>query len=321
MVPASVAVRLPNWVGDVCMALPALHLLLETGCRLHLLGRGWTRELLAGMGGEVHDLPRGLWSAARVWRSVGASEGILLTNSFHSALQARIAGVRVWGYRSAGRNVLLRRSLSRPRDRCHEVEVLHQLALTFCLDHELTFREKVPSLRLELPLHPEHRRKANFALNAARLNQPFIVVAPLAAGTIRGRSKAWPGFSELTRQLGAEGHRLVICPGPGEEGLAHEITPVATPLNGLSLGAYAAVCAQARLVIGNDSGPCHLAAAVNAPVLSVFGLGEPWRTAPWGGAWVGSDSAWPDVPEVLAACKGLLDLPSRDIASVRGRAA
>src|SRR5690606_4116260 len=44
-----VCVRLPNWVGDACMALPALHLLSRAGYSLVLAGRPWARDLLAGL--------------------------------------------------------------------------------------------------------------------------------------------------------------------------------------------------------------------------------------------------------------------------------
>ena len=68
----------------------------------------------------------------------------------------------------------------------------------------------------------------------------------------------------------------------------------------LGLGAYAAVCADARVTVANDSGPMHLAAAVDAPVLGVFGPGDPRRTRPWGprAHWLGGDGAWPSAKAV-----------------------
>lgn len=306
MSPVNVSVRLPNWVGDVCMALPALQLLRESGCQLQLLGRGWARDLLAGFDGEVRVIPHGFRNAARAWRRAGASDGILFTNSVSSALQARAGGVSTIGYARAGRRYLLSRSLPRPLGRYHEVESLFALALAFCRQYRLPVARQVPGSRLHLPLHPFHRRLADQILDSAGLGPFFIVVAPLASGKIRGRSKAWPGFFDLGKRLLAEGHRLVMCPGPGEEAEAMEVVPGATSLNGLSLGVYSSICARAQLVVANDSGPSHLAAAVNAPTLAIFGLGEPWRTSPWGGTWVGSSSGWPDVAEVQAACDTLL---------------
>jgi heptosyltransferase II len=307
MPPTTVAVRLPNWVGDVCMALPALQLLLDTGCRLHLLGRGWARDLLDGLPVEVHALPNDMANAARLWRDCGCRHGVLLTNSLSSAIQARLGGVLSLGYRQAGRSLFLEHSLVRPTGRRHEVELLFSLARSFCEYHGLPVSREVPQPRLSLPLHPRHDQAAAAALQTARIEPPFLVIAPLAIGTIKGKSKAWPHFPELCRQLTRAGHRLVVCPGPGEEVAASQAAPGAAVLEGLSLGAYAAVCTRAQLVLANDSGPSHLAAAVNAPVLAVFGLGEPWRTSPWGGTWIGSETGWPHLAEVQSACESLLE--------------
>jgi heptosyltransferase II len=308
--PTAVTVRLPNWVGDVCMALPALHLLLDAGCKLHLVGRGWARDLLAALPADVHAAPHKLGAAAWLWRNLGARHGLLLTNSLSSAIQARLGDVSAVGYAGAGRGLFLGHSVPRPSRRQHEVELLFELARVYCERHGLPIRRSAPDTRLALPLHPRHQHAARMALDEARIEGAFMVIAPLAIGTIKGRSKAWPLFPELCRELTARGHRLVVCPGPGEESAALAAAPGAMMLSGLSLGAYAAVCTHAALVVANDSGPSHLAAAVDAPVLAVFGLGEPWRTCPWGGTWIGSESGWPELSEVLTACELMLEQPT-----------
>ena len=101
--------------------------------------------------------------------------------------------------------------------------------------------------------------------------------------------------------MDAAGKQIVICPGPGEESRCQPFSQHATVLPGLSLGAYAAVIAGAELLIANDSGPMHLASAVNAPVLGIFGHGDPGRTRPWGGRYLGGYGHWPSVEAVLAA--------------------
>ena len=71
-------------------------------------------------------------------------------------------------------------------------------------------------------------------------------------------------------------------------------------LTGLGLGAYAAVCARARRVLSNSSGPAHLAAAVGASVLGVYFSGwTPGWPAPWGGEVVDVEDGWPTVEDVL----------------------
>ncbi len=289
------------------MALPAIHLLLDTGSPLQCLGRGWTHDLLAGLPISVHTIPHGIRPAVKVWRNCEAERAVLLTNSLSSSLQARIAGISTIGYRGMGRGYLLSHSLRKPVTRVHEVEHLFRLALAHCHQHGLPTSRNSTGSRLNLPLTATHLSQAAGSLHQAGIEGPFLVIAPLAVGKIKGRSKAWPGFPELCQRLRADGHLLVVCPGPGEETAARNSAPGAVVLEGLSLGAYAAVCARSSLVVSNDSGPSHLAAAVSAPVLAVFGLGQPWRTSPWGGAWVGSHRGWPTVTEVHRACLEQLD--------------
>jgi len=306
-------VRLPNWVGDVCMALPALHALEERGVALRVVGRGWAADLLAGQGWPATALPATVRDAARVLRAEGVRRGLLLTNSLSSAIAFRLGGVSALGYRNEGRSLLLGRALSRPAP-CHEVEVFWWLAREAATWLSLPALPDAPPERLGLRLAASHEAAAQTALDAAMSGHAaatargFVVIAPLAAGATRGMSKAWPGFADLSRALAARGVPTVCCPGPGEEGATREAAPAALQLGGLGLGAYAALCRRARLTVANDSGPMHLAAAVGAPVLGIFGPGDPARTRPWGpGArWLGGNGRWPDLNEVESAVEGLI---------------
>lgn len=311
-VPAHpLCVRLPNWVGDVCMALPALALLRRAGWDLRLYGKGWAADLLAGLPDRVDKLPPGLLAGARALADSQAREILLLTNSFGSALMARLAGLDACGTAGDGRTLLLRRAL--PRRRGHEVDVFWRLAGGLIASHA---GEWTPSLsgfpqpppRLALPLHDRHRHAATSALQAAGVHGSYIVLCPLAVGTIAGRSKVWPHFSTLATDLRADGLTIVACPGPGEEAATAAALPGAVLLPGLGLGAYGAVLAGADGVVANDSGPMHLAAAVDAPVLGIFGVSDPRRTRPWGirCAWVGSAAGWPDLVTVRAAFHSLM---------------
>jgi heptosyltransferase-2 len=302
------AVRLPNWVGDVCMALPALQLLQAQGFPLTLFGKRWAVDLLAGLGCDVQPLPKGIWSAAGAVRASGARRGMLCTNSFGSALQWRLAGVATCGHRADGRSLLLGKGLARPGP-IHEVMAFHRLAVTTAGWCGRPTSAQVPD-RLGLPLTEGHRATAAAALAQARIDGPFHLVAPLATGLIGGKPKVWPSFPLFTRMLISAGVTVVACPGPGEEELTQRTAPGAILLPGLGLGAYAAVCAQAQAVIANDSGPMHLAAAVGVPVVGVFGLTDPGRTRPWSptGVAVGSRHGWPQLKDVWEALLALAPL-------------
>jgi heptosyltransferase-2 len=300
-------VRLPNWGGDLCMALPALSALEARGVALRPAGQRWAADLLAGHGWPVLRLPAGIRAAAGALRPVGARRGLLLTNSLSSAAAFRLAGVAALGHRQDGRSLLLGRGIARPGAGLHEVEVFWRLARETAEWLALPALPGSPPARLGLRLAPAHVAAADDALRGAGIGAApgFVLIAPLAAGTIGGKSKVWPGFAELARGMAADGIRMVCCPGPGEESAAREAAPDAAHLTGLGLGVYAALCARARLTIANDSGPMHLAAAVDAPVLGVFGPGEPARSGPWGPSAraIGGRGRWPDV-KTVAACIG-----------------
>lgn len=283
------------------MALPALAMLRQAGFALHLLGKSWATDLLAAFPDRVERLPPGLLAGARACAASGARQAVLFTNSFASALHARLAGLDAFGYAGDGRSLLLSQAL--PRWRGHEVETFWRLACTFC---ELTPPYPLPPSRLGLQLHAHHRATAADAL--AGVGGDYLVLAPLAVGTIAGRSKVWPGFAALSAGLRADGFTVVACPGPGEEAATAAALPGALLLPGLGLGAFAAVLAGASGVVANDSGPMHLAAAVDAPVVGVFGVSDPARTRPWGlhAVAVGSSVGWPDPLTVRVALAPLL---------------
>lgn len=297
---STLIVRVPNWVGDVCKALPALDALRQSGFRLHLVGRPWISDLLAGLDLPMSAVGRGIREPARALRDLGYSEGLLLTESFGTAASFRLAGIRAVGFRGDYRSPLLFRAVDRPND-LHEVTAYWHLGR----EAQRTFAPRTGWLgseptRLELPLVDAHRVVADEALTAAGVEAPFTLLGPAAIGTRGGRSKVWPLWRELTRRLHADGVRLVACPGPDEEDTCAATTPEATQIVGLGLGAYGAVCARAKRVVANDSGPLHLAAAVGAEAYGIDLTGEATRR-PLGGRFISRHGRWPTVDEVLAA--------------------
>src|SRR5262249_15347648 len=103
---------------------------------------------------------------------------------------------------------------------------------------------------------------------------------------------------------------VVICPGPDEVDRCQSYAEHAIVLPGIPLGVYAALMARAQAVVANDSGPMHMASAVGAPVLGIFGVGDPARTAPWGGHFIGGVGSWPTLYGALSAYESLLDASS-----------
>ncbi|WP_459618790.1 glycosyltransferase family 9 protein [Bordetella sp. 2513F-2] len=310
-------VRLPNWVGDVCMSLPSLHVLADTGVPLVLCARAWARDLLCGL--PAHDfLPmrgRLLEDRAAVRAHLRASgtarnaRGLLLPDSLSSAAVFRLAGLASAGYRDDGRSLLLRWPVAKPAEPLHAVQSWYGLTRTALAQWGLPAGPAAPARSLDLPLTDAHRAAADEALRAHGLaTRPPVLIAPTATGLHKGRVKVWPEFDGLTRALQAEGHVVAMCPPPGEVEQARRNAPTALLLPALPLGAFAALAQRARLVVCNDSGVSHIAAAVNARQLTLFGVTNPARTGPWSpqAQGVGGEDGWPDLDTVRARVAALL---------------
>ncbi|MFM8768052.1 MAG: glycosyltransferase family 9 protein, partial [Rubrivivax sp.] len=114
-------VRLRNWVGDVVLSVPTLQRLQASGFELHLVGKGWAGDLLAGFGWQVHKLPARhferlgqLQQLRRALSSAGRRPvGLAFPYSFSSALEMRLAGLRPTGFAYEGRSLLLHRAVRR----------------------------------------------------------------------------------------------------------------------------------------------------------------------------------------------------------------
>lgn len=309
-------VRLPNWIGDVCMSLPSLHILLDTGLPIVVCARPWARDLLAGykLGGFIEM--KGGWREDR--RAVHAykknarhmqARGLLLPDSLSSALVFKLAGIPSAGYRDDGRSLMLRWPIAKPSASLHAVKSWRHLTVQAMKRWNLHAEPLPLTKQLDLQLAPRHQAESLQALEAAGLTADrFVLIAPTATGLHRGRIKVWPYFAELTRALRERGHIVAMCPPPSELEAAVRAAPDAICLPPLNLGAFATLTQLASLVVCNDSGVSHLAAAAGARQLTLFGVTQPTRTGPWSdnAVCLGSSQAWPSLSETRDQVLSLL---------------
>ena len=288
-VPATLVVA-PSWVGDAVMAAPVLAALAASGRRPAVLARRALLplvELLPGVGATIERAASDAETAARLARE-GFTEAVVLPNSFRSARLARAAGIPVrYGYRGDFRAPLLAPAVRRPRGRRPQIEDYRELLEAMDVAPPASW---VPRLELPAALLERGRERLERArIPVAASGSPPIV--GLFPGAEWGASKRWPWrrFADLATELrrGHPGLRQLIVAGPAEVWLAvrvHEESGHLHPVVGpdLDLAMLAAVLAHLDLLVTNDSGPMHLAAALGVPTVALFGPTDPRRTAPAG---------------------------------------
>lgn len=301
--PLRLLVVLPNWVGDLVMATPALRLLRQSlrGSFIGGLCRPGGEELLEGLDllDEVH-VERGggvfgpKFVAARI-RPRMYDTALLLTNSFSTALVTRIAGIpRRVGYNRDGRGFLLTDKLVTPRRGDGSYAIIP--ACRYYLDaaesilHEHIPRYNAlsatpiplafpPGMFMELAASERQRSAAADVLRKAGID-PAARYAVLNPGG-NNPAKRWPAerFARLADHLHQRhGLRILVNGSPAEAPIIEAIVgaaTLATPVNlaacGSSLGALKPIVAGAALMVTNDTGPRHIAAAMGTPLVSLFG--------------------------------------------------
>lgn len=285
-------VRLRNWVGDVVLGLPALRLLEQHGYSLHLVARGkWAPSLLAGEGWPVHVQPAKLTEKVAQLRRIRAAckaldprfdrreNTLLLPVSLSSALEARLAGLRSVGFAKEARTPLMARGIP-------VIHHGHELTRYFGLAAQFLRVDATAPPKNLLKLQPQKSEQAAALLAAHGIAGRFVMICPFAGGRAANPgkpTKTWPAFPAFTAQAARElGLPLVVYPGPGEHAQAREQYPDATMLEGADLAVYASLLARAALVVANDTGPGHMAAALGTPVIGVLGPTTAERWAPWG---------------------------------------
>lgn len=277
----------PNWVGDLVMAEPVFAALAASGRALVALVRPGLRplaELLPGVAGTIERAGEEGETVARLV-GAGCAEAVVLPRSFRAAKLARAAGIPTrYGYRGDFRGPLLAPSVPRPRGRRPQIEDYRELLAAMGVAPPGSW---VP--RLELPVALRARGRERLARARAPAGEgPLVGLFP---GAEWGPSKRWPMKSfarlavELRRRVPAL--RAVVVAGPKEVWLAvrvHEESGKLHPVVGpdLDLAGLAAVISHLDVLVTNDSGPMHLAAALGVPTVALFGPTDPRRTAPAG---------------------------------------
>ncbi len=280
-----ILVRGPNWIGDAVLCLPALEGVkrLFPGSSVTLLVKPWVEGVFrchpsvdrVVVYNEDYGGVRGLLRLSMDLRREGFHMAILFQNAFRAALIAFLAGVpeRV-GYNRDMRGPLL----------THPIEVTPGIGRMHQVYYYYNIVAALGGWDLPGSLRPRIRPPEEVA--------PFDVPGPfvgMSPGASYGPAKRWipERFASLGDRLVDMGFKVVIFGGKGDEEVCHAVStamkrPSLNLCGRIDLPTFVSTLSRSSLFITNDSGPMHIASALDVPTVAIFGSTDPGLTGPLG---------------------------------------
>lgn len=264
-------IRAPNHLGDLVMAIPAIEALPAAD----VLIASFLAPLLklARRSGAVLPMERDeVFRTAKRVRAHGYRSAVVLPPSFSSAAVMAFAGIPYRrGTATNARGLLLSDAIAVDPGTMHRASLYWLLATG-----HLPPTPPVPSLV------PDTASAVRWGSLSRGSSRGAIGIFPGSNAS----SRRWPveRFAALCDRLVSRGERVIVFGGPNEVALTRAVAGErGLDLGGLTdLSTLAAGLASLRLLITNDSGPMHLAAAVGTPTISLWGAGNPMVTGPRG---------------------------------------
>ncbi|MDR3763399.1 MAG: glycosyltransferase family 9 protein [Acidobacteriota bacterium] len=312
--PARVLIVRLGAMGDILHALPAVALLRATLPEIKIgwvVERRW-HELLCAPGAElrgersvlrplvdeVHLADTRQWrrnllaretraellSLRRGMKAAHYQAALDLQGSVKSAVVARMAGTPgITGFRYPREAVAtIFYQMSAPTQSAHVIRQNVELVRYWLRGIPCQTVSTFASGSAPLPRHAESEARMAEVLHTHGIEGPFAILNPGAGW----RAKQWPAarYGELARRLETLGLRSVINYGPGEVAMMQEAMAVsagaAVPIQS-SISELIALTRKARLFVGGDTGPTHLAALLGIKTLALFGPTDPARNGPF----------------------------------------
>ncbi len=281
----------PSWIGDTIMAQPLFARLHAShpDFQLDALAPGWVAPVLQRMDeiSEIVDSPFGhgqlslklRWRLARELAARRYDAVYVLPSSLKSALVPWLACIpRRIGFTGESRYGLI-----------NVRHTLDKQALPLMVERFAQLAE-APGTPLKKPVfNPKIRSTVEDqrrTLDELKLSKPDRVVA-FCPGAEYGPAKRWPAahFAALARILGEHGYAIWLFGSPKDHAVAEEIVRLAPGLccnlcGATSLGQAVDLLALCDLVVCNDSGLMHVAAALDRPIVALYGSSSPGFTPP-----------------------------------------
>ena len=281
----NILVILPSWVGDACMATPILRHLAQhrPDARIAVFGRANLRPLMDGLP-WVNSFQAGAMRGAKAIGEVRRVRAevfdavLLLPNSFRSAAFARLSGIaHRAGTDRDGRGWLLSHRFAQEKS-------LQSAAAAYASLVSWWTGSPLTDQHIELRVTEQDRSAAEILLPELRVksheaHRDLILLNPGA----NREDKRWPADHfvqaaralSLARPAGVPPRPIAVNGGPSEAALCAEIAQKSGGIDlcarGVMLGSLKAILQRTALLITNDTGPRHIAAALDTPTIALFG--------------------------------------------------
>lgn len=296
-----ILVRGTNWIGDAVMSVPAIRELrrIFPDAHITLHTRSWADGLFRDVDfiDELVTFDKARWKIKDVYdnsqflKDDGFDLAVLFPNSFESALTSFLSKIpRRFGYNKDVRGLLLTDPIAVPewKDRRHEV--FYYLNLVSEIERRILGRDTVSSAYpdISLQISADRRTEAARTLieNGTDRTRPTVAIG---AGSTNSRAKRWPAerFAELSDRLQAELDVNVVLLGSKDEAdvaqkvVDHSNGDLVNMVGKTGLDAVVAILSEVDLMISNDMGLAHVAAAVGTNTIAIFGPTNPETTRPF----------------------------------------
>ncbi|MES2142038.1 MAG: lipopolysaccharide heptosyltransferase II [Pseudomonadota bacterium] len=291
--PKKILIISPAWLGDIVIAQALFKYLKKQGAiTIDIIAPRWSHELIATMPelNEIIDMPLGhsqlqlrrRWQIGKLLRNKNYQQAIVLPNSWKSAIIPFAANIPMrTGWRGEMRFGLLNDWKTLPKKKL-PLMVQRFLALGSApiSNKVIPWETYKPYLKVD-PKQVENTLKV---LSLELAKKPLLVLCP---GAAFGRAKRWPAkyFAKMAKYKHTEGWNICLLGSKDDQAIGQSIQKISSGvcidlIGKTSLIQAIDILSLATIVVSNDSGLMHCAAALNRPLIALYGSSSAEFTPP-----------------------------------------